>query len=75
MIDNEVKIFAKEKEKIAVQQTFFLLGSMLNRVKIQEKETNLNETMRVFFIPLRSAGYRGKCSSLKSILKNLTVID
>ncbi|WP_411173343.1 hypothetical protein [Escherichia coli] len=74
MIDNEVKIFAKEKEKCCATN-FLFTGSMLNRVKIQEKETNLNETMRVFFIPLRSAGYRGKCSSLKSILKNLTVID
>lgn len=27
MIDNEVKIFAKEKEKNAVQQTFFLQGA------------------------------------------------
>ncbi|EON2885937.1 hypothetical protein ACNDCW_001108 [Escherichia coli] len=48
--------FLQKKKKKCCATNFLFTGSMLNRVKIQEKETNLNETMRVFFIPLRSAG-------------------
>ncbi len=59
MIDNEVKIFSKKKKKCCATN-FLFTGSMLNRVKIQEKETNLNETMRVFFIPFSFRRLQGK---------------
>ncbi|MFP1558053.1 hypothetical protein ACLB1T_16125 [Escherichia coli] len=63
MIDNEVKIFAKEKEKMLCNKLSFYR----EHAQSSEDTRKRNEFERDYarIISLRSAGYRGKCSSLK----------
>lgn len=74
MIDNEVKIFAKEKEKMLCNKLSFYR----EHAQSSEDTRKRNEFERDYARILYSSSFRrfrGKCSSLKSILKNLTVID